>query len=311
MNRQIATLSAATLVWVLAACGNQNGSTQVAAKVNSGEVTVHQVNYELGVAAGKNPSVNADNAARPLLEKLINQELLLQKAQEQKLDRNPNIILAMERAKRQVLAQAYLENIYNTLTPPSDQQIASFFEKNPLLFTERRFFQLQQFAFPSDADSDLITKKVEGSKNINEFTDWLKKDKVPVRAQSLTSPSERIPMAFLPVLAKIEDGKGIVMLRPQGTLVVWRLASKSMPLNFEQAKPFIQQFLVKSVRDKRANEEISALRKAAHVQYLGSFAGTTGAAADEGLLRDGVVAPEENTEEPGDNIMDKGVSGLK
>src|ERR1019366_4323631 len=84
------------------------GSYQVVARVNTKEITILQLNAALAQV----PNVTAETAkaaSGPLLERLIEQELLVQKAQDAKLDRNPQVAQAMEAAKRQVLATAYLQ----------------------------------------------------------------------------------------------------------------------------------------------------------------------------------------------------------
>ena len=86
---------------VLAACGkddDKKAASQVAATVNSQEITVHQVNNVLA----RNPSITpeaAPRAKREIVERLIDQELARQQALEKKLDRSPGVVQAIEAAK--------------------------------------------------------------------------------------------------------------------------------------------------------------------------------------------------------------------
>src|SRR5678816_2245114 len=80
--------------------------TQVAARVNDGEVSVHQVEHTLQ----QQPRLIAeygDKAARVALDSLIEQEIAAQAAREAGLDRDPAVIQALEAAKREALARAY------------------------------------------------------------------------------------------------------------------------------------------------------------------------------------------------------------
>ena len=82
-------------------------ATQVAAKVNAEEITVHQVNNILA----RNPNVKpeaAGEAKREILNRLIDQQLAKQEAIEAKLDRSPNVMQAIEAARSEILARAHL-----------------------------------------------------------------------------------------------------------------------------------------------------------------------------------------------------------
>src|SRR5208282_2525469 len=79
------------LVLLTAACGRGDDkkiSSQVAAKVNGDEISVHQVNFALAHSGVSAPD-QVKKAAPRILEKLIDQQLLARKATEAKLDRDP------------------------------------------------------------------------------------------------------------------------------------------------------------------------------------------------------------------------------
>ena len=84
---------------LLAACGGGDGdkkpATQVAAKVNSGEISVHQVNQVLQRQPGLKPE-QVQAVSRRVLDGLVDQELAIQQATEQKLDRDPRVVSAIE-----------------------------------------------------------------------------------------------------------------------------------------------------------------------------------------------------------------------
>ena len=73
----------------LAGCGHKSegGATQVVAKVNGDEISIHQVNFQLA-RLGALDKEKSKLAAKEVLSKLVNQELLKQKAVEAKLDRD-------------------------------------------------------------------------------------------------------------------------------------------------------------------------------------------------------------------------------
>jgi peptidyl-prolyl cis-trans isomerase C len=97
------------LLFILSGCHMDHGATkssQVVATVNNHEITTSQLNQALE-AAGVDQVTPAEE--KEAIDSLVAEELLVQDALKSKLDRQPAVVLAMERARRQVLAQAYAE----------------------------------------------------------------------------------------------------------------------------------------------------------------------------------------------------------
>ena len=109
-STQLGLLALMAAVALLAGCGDkkEKGASQTAAKVNKAEVTVHQINFVLQQQRGLRPE-QADAASKQILERLIDQELALQKADDLKIDRDPRVVQQLEAAKREIIARAYLE----------------------------------------------------------------------------------------------------------------------------------------------------------------------------------------------------------
>lgn len=138
----LAVVAAATL---LVACGGDKGdkASQTAAKVNKEEITVHQINFVLQRRQGLKPE-QAEEAGRQVLERLVDQELAVQKAQELKLDRDPRVVQQVEAAKREIIARAYAERIGESVAKPANDEIAKYYAEKPALFKERRIYSLQE-----------------------------------------------------------------------------------------------------------------------------------------------------------------------
>src|SRR5687767_5532783 len=124
---------------VLIACGGKDDAkvpTQVAARVNSKEITVHQINHALARSRGLTPE-NASGAKRDILDRLIDQELAKRQAILKGLDRAPGVILDIEAAKNEILARAYRQSLVDRLAEPSAYDVKAYYRKHPELFAER------------------------------------------------------------------------------------------------------------------------------------------------------------------------------
>ena len=87
------------LVAGLAGCGNKESAKpagQIAAKVNSGEISVHQVNYILSRTPAASKPEAGPKLRREVLDRLIDQELAVEQAVEKKLDRAPDVLMTIE-----------------------------------------------------------------------------------------------------------------------------------------------------------------------------------------------------------------------
>src|SRR4051812_48131105 len=86
------------------------------------------------------------------LEKIIDRELLVQKALEAGLDKDPAVAETIDNARRQVLAQAYVERVASSGVKPSRDEVRAFYDENPALFAERRIYRIRELTVASPAD---------------------------------------------------------------------------------------------------------------------------------------------------------------
>ena len=114
-TRFSATLLATAIALTLVACGDKEGkkvATQVAAKVGSEEISVHQINQVLSRTNTGGASPEAVQAmGKEVLEKLIDQQLAVDQATENKLHRSPEVVAQIEAARRDILARAYIQQV--------------------------------------------------------------------------------------------------------------------------------------------------------------------------------------------------------
>ena len=268
-------VAAACLAVVLAGCGGakkDKPASQVAAKVNKQEISVHQINFVLQQQRGLKPE-QADAASRQILERLIDQELAIQKAQELKVDRDPRVVQQIEAAKREIVARAYIEKVGDAAAKPSPEEINKYYADKPGLFKDRRIYSIQEIAIEAKPDQvPALRAKLEGAKSVNEFVDHLKANNFRFAGNQAVRPAEQLPLNMLDTFAKMKDGQAMLFPSATGAQVVVLAGSKSEPVDEARAKPAIEQFLANDAKRKVIEGDVKAMRAAARLEYVGNFA---------------------------------------
>ena len=266
----IALVSSAAL---LAACGDKKEKTasQTAAKVDKAEITVHQINFVLQQQRNIRPE-QADAASKQILERLIDQELALQKADDLKIDRDPRVVQQLEAAKREIIARAYLEKVGEAAPKPTPEEIKKYYDEKPALFKERRIYSIQEIAIEAKPDQvPALREKLTASKNINEFVEFLKANEFKFAGNQAVRAAEQLPLQSLDAFAKMTDGQAMLNQAANGVQVVVLAGSRSQPVSEEQARPAIEQFLLNDRKRKLIEDDIKAMRAGAKIEYVGKF----------------------------------------
>ncbi|MGA9164417.1 MAG: EpsD family peptidyl-prolyl cis-trans isomerase [Thiobacillus sp.] len=294
----------------------EKAPSQVAAKVNGTELTVSQVNFALQ----RIPNLDKDQtkaASLQVVRNLVDQEVLAQKALSDKLDRDPAVVQAMDAARLQILAEAYMSRKLGAPVEPSEAEITDYFNMHPELFAKRKVYRLQEVSIKAPKDKqDAIRAQLAASKTLNDFGAWLKAENLPVKVSQGVKPAEQLPLEMLPKLAAMPDGQAMIVNTPDGLLVIVLADSQAQPVTLEQAKPAISRLLQQQARQKAAKAELDALKAAAKIEYVGEFAAAgKEAAAPAAAPAEPAAAPAKpaaNATPAADaDAISKGVSGLK
>jgi EpsD family peptidyl-prolyl cis-trans isomerase len=286
-------------------CGksDEKKASQVAAKVNSEEITVHQVNNALA----RNPNVQPELAARAkreIVDRLIDQELARQRALEKKLDRSPQVVQAIEAAKSEILARAYLQQVAQAQAKPTAEEIKKYYAEHPALFAQRRLYMLEEIALaaPKDGVAQALREKVAKARSMQEIGEWLKAREVQYAVNRGGRAPEQIPLEMLPQLNKMKDGEIRVVEIGERLNVIRVVATKAAPVDEASAAPRIQQYLFNKRSNEVIAEEMKRLKGGAKIEYGGEFA----AAAGEAKPVKAIEPPKQT-----DVNVEKGVRGLR
>lgn len=307
------------LVLILAAaisgCGKKEegakAETQVVAKVNGKEISIHQLNFQLA-RAGNLSQEQLKEASKQLLARLVDQELFLQKAVEANLDRDPKVMQAIESAKREILAQAYVEQQMSSAKKPDQAAMDKFYAEHPELFEKRRIYRMQEMVVA--AGKDKLADIEQGAKSAGDFNkiaEWLKQHDYKFSASANVRAAEQLPMELLPRLQQMKDGQMLIVPTRETINVVLLAASQDQPIDKGKAAPMIEKFLVAQGRNDVLKKSLEDLRAQAKIEYVGAFADAMpvakNAAVAPPVSKKG--APAKNAPATDEHI-DKGLAGL-
>ena len=272
MRHATLTAVAVAATLLLAACtGHKKDATQAAARVDGAEITVHQINYRLQRERGLRPE-QQDAASHKILEQLIDEQLLVEKAEKVKMDKEPGAQQAMDAARREVLARAYVEQAAQTVPGPTEAATRAYFDANDALFAHRRVYTLQEYLAKVPEDKiPALRALVESGKSPADVEAWFKAQGVQYRGQETTQPAERIPLNSLKTLATVQDGHGLVVSAGNQVHVTYVASSVMAPVDFAHAKAVIGQFLTVEARRKATEGNLGALRSVAQVTYAAPY----------------------------------------
>ena len=339
MHRTLARVaSLAAVATALTACGGSRSdgqASQTAAKVNKEEITVHQINHVLSRQRGV-PADQAASASQRVLESLIDQQLAIDKAAELKLDRDPTIVQQLDSARREVLARAYLNKVSDGAPKATAPEVTAYYDATPGLFKERRVYTLQEALIESTPEQAVTLKKqLDAAKGVNDFLEWAKDNGYKVNAQQGVRAAEQLPLANLSRFAAMKDGETFFRADPGRVYVMSLVSSRSQPVSLEQATPAIEAYLLNERKRKLLADDLAALRGAAKIEYVGTFAAAAASAPKAApeppaptlatppvtTLQQNLpaaapqidVAPAQSPSGsmPANDVLEKGMSGLK
>ncbi len=241
------------------------------------EITVSQLSQALHATGLDNPG--AARRRGEAVDSLINEQILVDSAMKSELDRDPAVVQALERARRQVLARAYVERM--VFPTETDQR-------------GRAGGLLQEASGAVRASQDVPGDDVLGegrrchgraaqrarvaAERRTRSTRRSAAKGVAHDTQSLTRGSEQLPFEDLPrfTAAKVGD---LVFLQPHESRMAIMLIQgiHESPIGVDRAQPIIQQYLVNTRNARALEEHMKQARAALKIAY---FDTVTAAAAD-------------------------------
>jgi len=260
----------------LAACGNSGSDSipegQTVARVDSKDVTIHELNAELSGAqlpsgAARKPYEQA------ALQRIIDRRILADLARERKLDDSPEFVLMKQRAEEQVLVELLQKSIATAAKKPSLQEAKTFITANPTLFANRKVLTVDQILFPVPKD----TKKLQELAPLKTLTDvekWLIDNDIQYRRQPTQLDTLQVPPEMATKIVGLPAGEVFVVPANGAVSANVITDSKAQPVSGDEATNVAMRMLgnkaIQAAATKELEAEVKKRRDA--VTYQAGFA---------------------------------------
>ena len=282
MNVQQRILTAGVILLTvagLAACGGdkQKKVGQALASVNGEEITALQLNEELQRAGV--PAAQQEAASKQLLEALIDRQVVENVALKEKIDRDPKVMQAVERAKALIISQAYMQKKLSGIARPSKAEVEDYFNKHPELFSNRKQFDMRQLLIASKDMNDALKQVIDKSKSLDEVAAWMESNKIGFARAQVSRTTTDLAPELVAKLQSMPKGQLFIINEGERAMLMTIVDIKDVPVKLAVAAPQIEQYLVNTRAKDAAKQEMERLRAAAKIEYLNQPAASAATAA--------------------------------
>jgi EpsD family peptidyl-prolyl cis-trans isomerase len=258
---------------LLALSGCKREATgQVAAVVNGDEITLAELNQEIG-SDRLPPDVDKKAAQRAALQKIIDRRLVAQAARDEGIDKQPEYLARSRQANELLLIQMFGQKLNRAARMPDGPAIDKYIADNPTMFGQRTVYKLDRIQFPMPAD----TKQLQAIKDDHTL------DAVAARLDSLGIKyvrnqggfdSAQVPPQILKRILALPAGEPFAL--PSGKVVTVAVitGSEVRPLVGADARPIALERLRAQNLEGAIADRLKTARASAKIDYQEGFAPT-------------------------------------
>lgn len=257
---------------LVAACGGSGAETQIAVKVNQGEISVHQVQAVLQRQPRQLANDPAERATARVLELLVDQELAAQAGAEAGLDKDPRVVQLLEATRRELIARSWQERVAEKVSSPSSDEVDRYYAAHPELFAQRRLYVLRETAVEPLADAATVQAVAARAGSVDDVERGLRDAHIRFEGRLLAQAAEDLPLAVLRQVATLEPGQSAFMAVPGASRVFTVVQSIKAPIDRHTASKAIAVFMTNERKAAAVAEAMKKLRDEARIEYVGNFA---------------------------------------
>ncbi len=262
-------IAMACVLGTLAAC-KQEATGQVAAVVNGEEITLQELNAEIGTA-NLPPNVDRKAIQQQALQKVIERRLLAQAAKDDGIDKGQDFLIKQRQVNDTLLVQLMGQKAGQAIRVPTTAQIDKFMADHPEMFAGRKVYSMDRLQFPIPADPSSL-KSLQAIHSIQGVAEKLTEMGIKFQRGGGQMDSAQIPKQMLDRILALPAGEPFVV--PQNGMVVVGVVTGSapVPLPDAEARPLAVQAMRNQELGQTLENRLKAQRSAAKIEYQTGFA---------------------------------------
>lgn len=270
MRTQV-TLAAGCALAMLALAGCKREATgQVAAVVNDEEITLQDVNVEIG--QNELPK-NVDRKAiqQAALQRIIDRRLVAQAARDDGIDKEPEYLVRKRQVEELLLIQMYGQKAQRTMRVPDTAAIDKYMADHPARFGQRTIYAIDRIQFPMPSDPQKLRPMAEDH-SMDAVVTRLQGMGIKFERTAAQMDSAAVPPALLTRFQALPPGEPFIM--PEGNLVTVGVitGARPAPLVGADGRPAALQLMRNEEISKTLEQRVKTARAAAKIEYQPGFA---------------------------------------
>lgn len=254
---------------LLAGC-DKKPEGQVAAVVNGDEITLKEINAEIG-SANIPAGADAKEVQRAALQRIVERRLLAQSATEDGLDKTPEYLIRSRQLNDALLVQLLGQRAEKSFQVPDQQAIDKFMVENPSMFGARKIYVVDriQFALPSDMAQ---LKTLESAHSMEEVASKLNGLGIKFERGAAKMDSAQLGQQRLDQILALPSGEPFVI--PENGMVTVAVITGESPLvgNPTEMAQMATQALRRQALTKSLEDRLKQARAKGEIEYQPEFA---------------------------------------
>lgn len=255
---------------LLAVGCKREATGQVAAVVNGEEITMQEVNAELGNAT---IPANVDSKAiqQAALQRVIERRLVAHIARTDGVDKNPEFLMKKRQLEENLLVQMLGDKVGRATAVPTAEQIDRYMASRPNMFAQRTIYKVDrlQFALPNDGN---VMRGFESDHSMAAVIARLNAAGLKFNRSTVDMDSAIVPVETLARLKGLPAGEPFLVPNNNMVSVGVIVGSSPAPLLGETARPLAVQVMRNEAVAKSIQDRLKAARASAKIEYQAGFA---------------------------------------
>lgn len=273
---------------MLAAC-DKAPEGQVVAVVNGKEITMQELNTELGNAEMPEGAAQ-DEMRNAALDNVVNRRLLAEVARESGIDSSPEYVMRKRQLEEALLVQMLAQQTSRDLKQPTAAEIGEFVSSNPQMFANRTFYAVDQVRFQTPANNSYIAA-LEPAKSMAEVVAALNRLGIRFERGNVQIDSASLPADMYRQVASVGTREPFVVPGPAVVTVSQILESRAAPVPQNQVNAVATNMLQQLEVAKQLDTRIKAAKAEAGIDYQSGFAAPKAAGANGGAAKAAMQTP--------------------